>query len=456
MRIAIAGIMHESNTFSTTITDRARSEEGSLTRGEELIRTWRDAHHELGGFLEGSRCLGFEARPIVMARATPGGPVADAVLDEVVGEIIAGVRREEPDGLLLALHGAMVTPRHPNADAEVLRRLRSALDPRQPIATTLDYHANVALEMANLASALVGYQTYPHMDQRSCGLKAAELLARTVRGEIQPVIAIVKPPLVINLLGQETGHAPMNLLMKVARARESQPGLLSISLMAGFPYADVPAIGSSVIAIADGNAALAAEVAKELGQQLWAARHDLLVSCPSAEEALRRTKDCANRPVVLVDLGDNIGGGSAGEGTVLLREILAQRAIGALVVLADPAAVEEACRLGPGGVLHCAVGGRTDRRHGDPVAIRGRVRSLQDGRWVEEQPRHGGRRFNDEGRRLLSTWMMAPFWSSTRCGLRPSAWDSSTTWESNRPGKKCWSSRRPSPTGLPTARLPRP
>jgi microcystin degradation protein MlrC len=173
--------------------------------------------------------------------------------------------------------------------------------------------------------------------------------------------------------------------------------MLSVSLMAGFPYADVPAMGPAVIAVADGDAGLAAAAAEELAAELWAARHELMVPCPSAEEAVRLALAAARRPVILVDLGDNIGGGSPGDGTVLLRQILEQRAEGALVVLRDPAAVEQARRAGPGGQIKCEVGGKADRLHGDPVAIRGQVRSLHEGRWVEEQPRHGGLRYNDQG-----------------------------------------------------------
>lgn len=397
MRIAIGGIMHESNTFSATVTDRARFEEGSLARGDEIVAVWRDAHHELGGFIEGASRFGFELAPTVMAWATPAGPVADDVLDEVAAGIIAATRKSRADGLLLALHGAMVTPKHPDADAEVLRRVREALGPDLLIVTTLDYHANVAPEMAALSNALIGYQTYPHIDQRECGLKAAELIARSVRGETHPVAAVVKPPLVINLLGQETDREPMRELMARAREGENLPGMLSVSLMAGFPYADVPEMGPAVIAVADGDRELAQRVGNELGDALWGVRERLLLGCPGPEEAVRRAMAAARRPVVLVDLGDNIGGGSAGDGTALLLELIRQRAQGAVVVLFDPDGAAAARELGPGGSFQRPVGGKLDRLHGDPVAVRGVVRSIHDGKWVEKEPRHGGRRFNDQG-----------------------------------------------------------
>jgi len=116
MRIAIGGFMHESNTFAPLPTDRARFEQGSLTHGADLVAAWGDAHHEVGGFIAGATRLGYDLVPTVMAWATPAGPVEDAVLDEVVEEIGDGCRRSTIDGLLLALHGAMVARSYPDAD----------------------------------------------------------------------------------------------------------------------------------------------------------------------------------------------------------------------------------------------------------------------------------------------------------------------------------------------------
>jgi microcystin degradation protein MlrC len=397
MRIALGGIMHESNTFASLPADRRRFEEGSLTRGEAMLPVWREAHHEVGGFIAGADRYGYQLIPTVMAWATPSGPVDDQVLDDVVGEIAGSTRRGSADGLLLALHGAMVTPRLADADGEVLRRLQAALGPRFPVVATLDYHANVSAAMAESADALIGYQTYPHVDQRAKGLEAAGLMARAVRGEARPVTAVASPPMIVPLLGQATDREPMASLIAQARAAERRPGVLSVSVMAGFPYADVPAMGASVIAVADGNAALARSVADELGERLWEARRGFLVPCPGPEEAVAQALASDARPVVLVDLGDNVGGGSAGDGTVLLAELLRRRARDAVVVLYDPDAVGEARRVGTGGRFEREVGGKVDRLHGEPVHVRGVVRSLHAGTWEEDRPRHGGRRFNDQG-----------------------------------------------------------
>jgi microcystin degradation protein MlrC len=396
-RIAVGGVMHESNTFLPLRTGRRQFEEGSLTRGPELVRTWRDAHHEMGGFLAGAEQFSYEVVPTTMAWATPAGPVDDAFLDEVVDAIIADCRREPIDGLLLALHGAMVTDRHPSADTEVLRRVRAALGPELPLVVTLDYHGNCTAVMAEYADALVGYQTYPHVDQRPRGIAAVEILTRIIRDEIRPVTVVTKPPLILNLLGQETDREPMRSLMAQARAIEREPGMLSVSVMAGFPYADVPDMGPAVIVVADGERALAEAAAAELARGMWDARHALNVVPPQPAEAVRLALASEAWPVVLVDLGDNVGGGSAGDGTVLLAELLRQGATSAVVVLYSPDGVAAARQAGVGGMVERPLGGAVDRMHGDPVPVRGVVRSLHEGKWIETEARHGGRRENDQG-----------------------------------------------------------
>ena len=341
MRVAVGGLMHESNTFAASRTGLDAFRDGSLTFGDDLVPVWREAHHEVGGFLEGLGRSGVEVVPTAMAWATPGGPVEDEALDAVVGRIAEGCRSGSVDGLLVALHGAMVTPSHAGADAEVLRRLREAIGPDRPIVATLDFHANVSAAMAEAADALIGYQTYPHVDQRACGLRAAELIVRAIRGEVRPVTAVAKPPMIINLLGQETDREPMRSLLEAARQVERRPGVLAACPMAGFPYADVPEMGPSVIAVADGDRESARRVADELGSQMWAYRHDFDVRCPGPEEAVGLAIDSEAAPVVLVDLGDNIGGGTPGDGTVLLAELIRRGARRALVVLHDPEAVRE-------------------------------------------------------------------------------------------------------------------
>lgn len=396
MRIAIGGFMHESNTFASLPADLQRFREGSLTYGDALIPVWQDAHHEIGGFIEGTK-FGYEAIPVAMAWATPAGPVTNEFYEHFTDALTTGFQLARADGVLLALHGAMVTPQYPDADTETLRRVRAALGPHTPLAVTLDFHANVSPQMAEYADILIGYQTYPHVDQRSCGLRAAELLTRCVKGQIRPVCYVAKPPLMLNLLGQDTAREPMASLMKQARAAESLPGVLAVSLMAGFPYADVPEMGGSVIAVTDNSRDSARNIAEELAGAMWDVREQLNVTVPAAEEAVRRAISSSTTPVLLIDLGDNVGGGSAGDGTVLLAELLRQQARGFIITLFAPAAVQQAKAAGIGATVEVIVGGSTSTWHGEPVRLRGVVRSLHEGKWVESEARHGGRRWNNQG-----------------------------------------------------------
>ncbi len=409
MKIAIAGFMHESNTFSSTRTDRAAFESASLKFGDALIAEWKDAHHEMGGFIEGAAKFGYELVPTIMAWATPAGPVTDDLLDEVVRHIVQSVRPRirldggsgDIDGLLFAPHGAMVCEGFPDGDGEVLRRLREAFGPKFPIVVTLDFHANLSEQMVHNSTAIVFYQTNPHVDQRQRGLLAASIMARTVRGEVRPTQAFAKPDTLIVIACQNTSLEPLKPFMDAARDLERQPGVLSANVQAGFPYADVYEMGPGVLVVTDNDPARAQREADRLAADLFAARHRLVKQLPDARTAVAQAMKSTKPPVVLVEFGDNIGGGSPGDSTIILAELLRQGAAGAVEVIFDPESVERAAAAGIGNTVELAVGGKTDRNHGEPVRVTGRVASIHDGHWIEEQPRHGGRRSNDQGRTVV-------------------------------------------------------
>jgi microcystin degradation protein MlrC len=396
-RIAIAGFMHESNTFNPLVTDRAAFAAQSLVFGPALVSEWRDAHHEVGGFLETVAAEGCEAVPLLMAWAVPSGPVADAVLDEITGRLIADLRRERPDGLLLALHGAMVAESHPDGDGEVLARLRQALGPDFPVVVTFDLHGNLSQRQIDNCHAAVAYRTCPHVDQRECGQRAARLLVRMLCGEVRPCQALAKPPVIVNIMVHDTSQEPLRSFMGEAIALERQPGILAASLLPGFAYADVPQMGPSVVVVTDGDVDLARQEADRLAGELWDGRERLVRSLPDAATAVSRALQAERLPVVLVDTGDNVGGGSAADGTVLLAEMLRQGASGGVVCLYAPEEVRRCAAAGVGAEVTLAVGGKVDRLHGDPVTVTGRLRLLHDGTYVEHAVRHGGRRTNHMG-----------------------------------------------------------
>jgi microcystin degradation protein MlrC len=402
MRIAIAGFMHESNTFNPKITDRAAFTDQSLVFGNDLIDEWRDAHHEVGGFLEAAKEEKFEPVPIVMAWATPAGPVADAVFEEVVTRItIEGIKRQRPDGLLLALHGAMVTETNSDADGEILARLRHAFGPDFPIVVSLDLHGNLSFRLIESCHAAVAYRTYPHVDQRECGRRAVSLMVRMLRREINPRQALAKPPLIINIMAQETAREPMRSFMQAVQDLENQPGILSVSLLPGFAYADVPQMGPSLIVVTDGKSELAKREADRVANKIWKDRDQFSATLPDAGRAVELALRAERFPVVLVDTGDNVGGGSAGDGTVILEEMLRQGATDAVACLYAPDEVRQCERVGVGAEVRLTLGGKVDRLHGEPISAVGKVQLLHDGVYVEPEPRHGGKRTNFMGRTAL-------------------------------------------------------
>ena len=395
MRIAIGGIMHESNSFSSVPT---RLEDFEIHRGDEVITWWVQAHHEIGGFIEGGTVFGYTPVPLVMASATPGGSVTRDAFDLLVTEFVDTLRSVQPvDGLLLALHGALVSELYPDGDGEIVRRLRAVTGPDFPIVVTHDLHANVSEQMIDHCTALVVYKTYPHLDHRERGLQAAGIIARTVRSEIKPVQVMVKPPMLLNIVRQNTNREPIKSIMQAVRDAENHPGVLAASLAEGYQYADVPEMGPSFVVVTDRDPNLARSEAERLANLLWDRREALSIDLPTAAQAVTQACQSDQTPVVLVEMGDNIGGGSAGDSTFILSELLAQKAEGWLVVLADPQAVLACEEAGVGASITLAVGGKTDDLHGAPVTVTGRVKCLHDGQYIETEPRHGGRRYRSQG-----------------------------------------------------------
>jgi microcystin degradation protein MlrC len=432
MRIAVAGFMHESNTFNPIPAERAAFAQQGFALGADLLTEWRAAHHEVAGFLQAGTVEGFEPVPLLMAWATPSGPVASDVFDEITGALVERLREARADGLLLALHGAMVSDHHLDADGEILARIRAAVGRDFPLAVTFDLHGNLSARLMALCDLTVAYRTNPHVDQRECGGRAARLLARWLRGEIRPCLALAKPPMLINIMKQDTSREPLATLMRRVRQIEEQPGVLAASLLPGFAYADVPQMGPSVVVVSDGDGDLARRHADALSADLFEAREKFSVSLPDAAQAVAQALTQSRTPVVLVDTGDNVGGGSAGDGTVILTELLRQKATGSVVCLYAPEEVRVCAAAGIGVEVTLHVGGRVDRLHGDPVAVTGRVALLHDGTYVEEEVRHGGKRINrmgptalvelaGENRLVLTTLRHPPFslGALTCLGIRP-------------------------------------
>jgi microcystin degradation protein MlrC len=398
MRFAALGLSHETNTFSAVPTDYATFERAGISRGAEIERVYAESHATMAGFLDARARLGVDVEPLLYTSPTPSGTITDDAFERIGGEMLDLLRARGPwDGILLAQHGAAVSQSFPDLDGELTARVRRLVGPAVPIGLALDLHANISPRMVEQSTVTTVYRTNPHLDPRPRALECAELVVRAARGEIRPVQALETPPLVVDILRQFTGEEPMRGLMRDVESVLARPGLLSASAVEGYPYADVPEMGMTFLAISDGDPAAARAAARWLAERAWQRRSEFVGSAPGPEEALRQAAAEPRGPVVLMDVGDNVGGGSPADSTVLLAAARALGISGFLVTLCDPEAVAACAAAGVGAAVQLSVGAKTDARHGAPVRVSGRVRLLADGRFEEPNPTHGGQRFFDQG-----------------------------------------------------------
>lgn len=398
MRVAILGFLHESNTFLSVPTLYEDFLHASLTSGEAMIERWKGSHHELGGMIAGCEEMGIEIAAGMATFAVPSGTITEESYERIASELIASLQNVLPvDGVLIALHGATVSDRYRDADGEILRRIRSVVGSEMPVIVTLDLHANISEEMVRTSTALIAYRTNPHLDQYERGHEAARMMAGTLRGKMHPVQALVKPPLLIQLSRQYSEEAPTSILYENLKEVLLWPGILSASVTLGFYYADVEEMGMAFVAVADGDFSVAQRAATSLADQAWQSRAQFTAGLPNAAKAVKMAKASCEKPVVVMDIGDNVGGGSPGDSTFLLSELIEQGSRNSLNVLYDPSSVQQCLQVGVGGAIALAVGAKTDRLHGQPVHVEGRIRTLSDGIFVEKQVRHGGWGGGDQG-----------------------------------------------------------
>lgn len=396
-RLALLGLNHETNTFSPVSTTLADFATDGILRSTAILDRHATAHTSVAGLLTAAG-PDVDVVPLLYASMTPSGLITDEAFEALVGEMIDLLIAGGPwDGVLLALHGAAVTAAYPDADGEVLRRVRAVVGPDTPVGAVLDMHANVSPEMAAAADVLVAFWTNPHVDARERGVDCADLVVRAARGAIAPVLALEQVPAVINIVRQSTRESPMRELVEHAVRSMDEPGILSVSVVEGYPYADVPEMGMSVLVVADGDRRLAARVAADLGRRVWHERDAFDGHIPAPGPAIRAALTGPPGPAVLFDVGDNVGGGGTGDSTVLLAAALAGGASRLVITIFDPAAVAVCVAAGPGAALRLEIGGRMAAGGPGPVVTDGTVRCLTDGRFEEPAPTHGGYRFFDAG-----------------------------------------------------------
>ena len=388
-RIAVGGIMHETHTFAPSRTDLEAFARQSLYEGEVLLRRLRGTPSALGGGLEGLESSGYELVPLLFASAMPGGLVTRQAYDALVAGLLDRLRTAMPvDGVLLTLHGAMVAEGEDDCEGDILQRVRRLVGPCCPVVSTLDMHGNLSRAMVTAVDALVAYDENPHLDAFERGLEAAHILHRLLEGGLRTVSVLIRPPLLLSALTTWTDRPPLRPVHERVRLLEQDPRVVNISVLGGYAYADTPFSGMSLLVTTDGDQALAQAIGRELAGIAWAEREAATYRGLPVAEAVRRALEAPRGPVILADVGDNVGGGTPGDGTVLLRALLEAGAQDAVVTLTDPEAVDRAVQAGVGARVEMLVGGKSDCWHGEPVRVCGEVERLTDGRYTIEGTDH--------------------------------------------------------------------
>ena len=397
-RLLIARLWHEGNSFSPQLATLKDFMRGEWWRGSEVGHVCRGGQAELGAAV----AVADDAPPgqVVFSRcasASPSGPLAAGLFGAIRDEIVADVRRTQPESIYLSLHGALLAVDEPTPDLSLLRAVRAAAGPEAWIGVSLDLHANLHPAMLPLAQIFSAYRSYPHVDMRETAERVLRLLDQARRGSIRPRSALVPlkrvlPSHAMSTSGSEGG--PMaDVMHQLLNWEAFEPGVLTLSVLGGFAYADVPHAGAAGLACVDEAEGASPDIwATRVRDELSKRAKRFYPTLPSAEqgldEAQRRLAAGATRPVALIDPADNPLSGGLGDTTTLLRALLARRLPDDTVFafFHDPALVRRAAAAGVGSEIDVAIGGRLIPAFGAPVPLRVKVARLTDGRYINTGP----------------------------------------------------------------------
>ncbi|PWT90035.1 M81 family metallopeptidase [Bradyrhizobium sp. PMVTL-01] len=401
-RVLSAQIAHETNTFSIVPTTLDDFRKRLFLLGAEIAPALGATKMEIAGHLDAAKRYGWTLVQPIAASATPSGKVTAECWAELQRLVYEACETGPLDGVILALHGAMVTETDEDAEGALLEGLRKRLGETIPIAVTLDLHANVTKRMGRLANIMLPYRTYPHIDQYETALRAADLLQSAMDGNIRPKVVHLQGPLLDGCNhGRTQGGVMSDLLTRAADMEARTPGLLSVDLCAGFSRSDIAEVGPSVQVTYDAshNAAetAARQAAAALYDEIYRRRAEVTVAVYDLAAATRlaavAAADVADaRPFVISDYSDNPGSGAYGDGVRLLEALLKANVKGVLLgVLGDPEAAARCHAAGLGADLDVVVGAKRDpASYGPPLTLAGRVAALSDGAFVCEGPMNAG------------------------------------------------------------------
>ena len=394
MKLVIAQMKHETNTFSpvpTPLTRFARS--GSMPlEGEDAVRAFRGTGDGLGAYIDLAEKAGAQYTLAIAASAWPSGPVEDDAFDFISERICAAVAKG-CDAILLDLHGAMVTQSHEDGEGELLHRIR-AFAPEVPIAVSLDMHTNLYPDLVERCQVIAGYQTYPHIDMHGTSLRAAEALLAMLQGRARPAMVWGNRPMLPHVMRQSSLDSPNREIQARCKQMEKR-GALCASLFVGFPHADIRNAGLSAVVVTDDDPTLARTWCDELLEMAWNSREQWIYKIEPLAVSFERAKRMAARPVVLLDHYDNAASGGTMDTMAVLAGIIEAglEEVAAFAVY-DPSAVEKMRQAGVGAKIRLPLGGRFDMPsiglRGVPLEVSGTLKNLTNGQFRNRGPMSKG------------------------------------------------------------------
>ncbi|MGX5734106.1 M81 family metallopeptidase [Bosea thiooxidans] len=400
-RIAFGGFLHETNTFAPSKAPLEAFLHGggwpALSRGEEIYAALKNVNIGASGFIENAGARGWEMLPTLWCMASPSAEVTAEAFETLTSELVERIAAALPvDGVYLDLHGAMVAENHPDGEGEVLRRVRAAIGPDIPLVASLDLHGNVTPLMVEMADALVAYRTYPHVDAALTGSRATDLLASLLGTKHRPAKAFRQVPYLIPIAWQATAMEPCRTIYAELAALEGE-AVPTLSFLPGFPAADFPDCGATVLAYgatqADADRAAEAVFSRVMASE-EAFKGKVFTPDDGVKEAMRLAEG-ASKPIVISDTQDNPGAGgdsdTMGMAHALVRNGAERAAIGVIV---DPAAAAAAHAVGEGATIRVSLGAKSGIPGDVPLEAEFVVEKLSDGRFVAPGPFYGGSRIN--------------------------------------------------------------
>jgi microcystin degradation protein MlrC len=376
MRAALAGIIHETNTYCP---GQTQLDDFEVWRGEEIVAHSKGYRTFAGGMIDAAGALGAEIVPILTADTNPSGTIARDAYETLRGELLEGIKNAGPiDAVALTLHGAGVADGYDDLEGDLCRQVRALIGPDTPLVVSLDIHSNLTQEMADTVDCMFGDNYYPEIDGYDRGKEAINAIPRLLDAEWRPVIHVEKLPML--LPPSTTNRGPAAAVQSMMWELEQRDGIIDVTFFHAFPYTDIPQVGSSVVATANGDGELAVSTAKELARWIWEHRDEFRPDTLAPAEAVERALAIDGGPIVINETSDNPGGGNLGEGTHVLRAMLEAGVTDACIgVVHDPEVLKAAYSAGVGETIRASLGARHDDFHGTPIEGDFYVKCLTDG-----------------------------------------------------------------------------